>query len=110
LILDGEVFDRRVRVRELPVEVAHDGEQRRRQRHQAARQGQRPDALDEALRTAGRHAVALLAEQGPDDRDVARARVDQSVPDPEAASHVPLGIGEPMGGAVAPMTRQATPR
>ena len=44
------------------------------------------------------HADAVLAEQGPDDRDVARARVDQGVAHPEAAPHVALGIGEQMGG------------
>src|SRR5712691_3079753 len=99
-ILDREVLDRRVRVRELLVEGTHDSEQGRDQREQAARQGHRPDALGETLRTAGRHTVALLAEQGPDDRDVARARVDQGVAHPEAAPHVALGIGEPMGGAV----------
>src|SRR5712691_6213303 len=94
-ILDREVLDRRVRVRELLVEGTHDSEQGRDQREQAARQGHRPDALGETLRTAGRHTVALLAEQGPDDRDVARARVDQGVAHPEAAPHVALGIGEP---------------
>ena len=36
-ILDGEVLDRRVRVRELLVEVAHDGKQGRDQREHAAR-------------------------------------------------------------------------
>jgi hypothetical protein len=39
-ILDGEVFDRGVGVRELPVEGAHEGEQRRDDRAQAARQGE----------------------------------------------------------------------
>ncbi len=99
-ILDGEVLDRRVRVRELLVEVTHDGEQRGDHRAQAARQGQAPHAVDKTARTAGGHAVTVLAEQGPDDRDVARARVDQGVAHPEAAPHVALGIGEPMGGAV----------
>ena len=63
-ILDREVLDRRVGVRELLVEGPHDGEQRPDHRAQAARQGPRPDTLDEPLRTAGRHAVPLLAEQG----------------------------------------------
>jgi hypothetical protein len=36
------VLDRRVRVRELPIELAHDGEERRDHRAQAARQGQGP--------------------------------------------------------------------
>jgi len=67
-ILDGEVLDRRVRVRELLVEMAHDSEQRRDDREQPARQGQGPDALDEPLGTTGRHAVAVLAEQGPGPR------------------------------------------
>ena len=38
--LDGEVFDRGVGVRELPIEGAHEGEQRRDHLAQAARQGQ----------------------------------------------------------------------
>jgi hypothetical protein len=42
----------------------------------------------------------VLAEQGPDDGDIAGARVDQGVADPEAAPHVALGIGEAMGGTV----------
>src|SRR4030095_14875219 len=33
---------------------------------------------------AGWDVVAILAEQGPEDRDVARSRVDQGVPHPEA--------------------------
>ena len=62
-ILDGEVFDRHVRVRELLVKVTHDGEQR-------------------SVRTAGGHGVAVLTEESPDDRDVACARVDQGIPHP----------------------------
>jgi hypothetical protein len=104
-ILDGEVLDPLVGVRELPVERAHDGEQRRDHREQAARQGQALDAMDKALRTAGRDAVAVLAEQGPDERDIARARPDNGVQDQQTAAHVSLGIGEPMGGAVG--TEQA---
>src|SRR6266852_9618263 len=84
-VLDGEVLDRCVGVRELPVEGAYEGEQRRDHREQAARQGQALDAVDKALRTAGRDAVAVLAEQGPDDRDVARAGPDEGVPDHQAA-------------------------
>ena len=38
-ILDREMLDRRIAVRELLVEGAHDGEQRRDHRAQAARQG-----------------------------------------------------------------------
>ena len=97
-----DVRDPLVGVRELLVELAHDGEQRRDLREQAARQGQGEDAVDEALRTAGRHALAVLAEQGADDADVARARADQGVADRQAAAHMALGIGEPMGGAVGP--------
>ena len=44
----------------------------------------------------------MLAEQGPDDADVARARPEAGVADHQAAAHMPLGIGEPMGGAVGP--------
>jgi len=40
-ILDGEVLDHLVGVRELLLEGAHDGEQRCDHREQAARQGQR---------------------------------------------------------------------
>src|SRR5580765_4577216 len=54
------------------------------------------------LRAAGGDAVAVLAEQGPDDRDVAGAHADEGVADHQAAAHMPLGIGEPMGGAVGP--------
>ena len=99
-ILDGEVFDRGVGVRERPVEGAHEGEQGRDDRAQAARQGKALDAGEKMLRTAGGDAVAVLAEQGPDDRDVARARPDEGVADHQAAAHMALGIGEPMGGAV----------
>ena len=90
----------RVGVRELLVEGVHEGEQRGDHRAQAARQGQALDALDKMFRTAGRDAVAVLAEQGSDDGDVARARPDEGVADHQAASHVALGIGEAMGGAV----------
>jgi hypothetical protein len=99
-ILDGEVLDRRVGVHELPVEVAHDGEQRRDHRAQAARQGQGLNTVDNTLRAAGRDAVALLTEQGRDERDVARARPDEGVPDQQPAPHMALGIGEAVGGAV----------
>ena len=84
-VLDGEVLDRGVGVRELPVEGAHEGKQRRDHREQAAGQGQAPDAMDKALRTAGRDAVAVLPEQGPDERDIARARPDHGVPDQQPA-------------------------
>src|SRR6266850_2524262 len=99
-ILDGEVLDPLVGVRELPIEGAHEGKQRRDHREQAAWQGQALDAMDKALRTAGRDTVAVLAEQGPDERDIARARPDNGVPDQQAAPHVALGVGEAMGGAV----------
>jgi hypothetical protein len=33
----------------------------------------------------------VLAEQGPDARDIARARPDHGVPDEQPAPHVPLG-------------------
>ena len=99
-ILDGEVFDRGVGVRELGVEGTHEGEQWRDDRAQAARQGEALDPVNKMLRTAGGDAVAVLAEQGSDDGDVARARADEGVPDQQAAAHMPLGIGEPTGGAV----------
>ena len=50
--------------------------------------------MDKVLRTAGRDAIAVLTEQGPDERDIARARLDQGVPDHQAAPHVSLGVGE----------------
>ena len=75
---------------------------RREHRAQAARQRQVLDAMDKVLRRAGRDAVAVLAEQGPDEGDIARARPGNGVSDQQAAPHVPLGVGEPMGGAVAP--------
>src|SRR5262245_32944317 len=71
-ILDGEVLDRRVGVRELPVEGVHEDEERRDQREQAARPGQVMDAMDKALRTTRWDAIAVLAKQGPDERHVAR--------------------------------------
>jgi len=48
-------------------------------RNGATIEGKRPgrgrsDALDKALGAAGGHAVAVLAEGGPDERDVAHAR------------------------------------
>jgi len=58
--------------------------------------------VNKMLRTPGGDAVAVLAEQGSDDRDIARARPDEGVADHQAAAHMPLGIGEPMGGAVGP--------
>ena len=57
-ILDGEVFDRGVGVRELPVEGTHEGEQGRDDRAQAARQGEALDPVNKMLRTAGGDAVA----------------------------------------------------
>jgi hypothetical protein len=42
--------------------TGHEGQQRRDHRTQAAGQGQALNAMDEVLRTAGRDAVAVLAE------------------------------------------------
>jgi hypothetical protein len=42
----------------------------------------------------------VLAKQGPNERDVARAGPDNGIPDQQAAAHVLLGIGEAMGGVV----------
>ena len=53
-----------VRVRELLVDLAHDGEQGGEFRPQPAGQRQGEDAADEALGTASRHAPAMLPEQG----------------------------------------------
>src|SRR6187397_170258 len=87
-ILDGEVFDRGVGVRELGVEGTHEGEQWRDDRAQAARQGEALDPVNKMLRTAGGDAVAVLAEQGSDDGDVARAGPDEGVADDQAAAHM----------------------
>ena len=91
-----------VRVRELLIDLAHDGEQGGELREQPARQRQGEDAADEALGTAGRHAPAVLPEQGADHTDVPRAGADQGVAHRQAPAHMALGIGEPMGGAVGP--------
>jgi hypothetical protein len=87
-ILDSEMFDPGVGVRELPVEGAHEGERRDHRAH-ATRQGQALHAVDKALRTAGRDAEAVLAEQGPDERDMACACPNHGVPDQQPAPHVP---------------------
>jgi hypothetical protein len=85
------VLDPLVGVRELLVEGTHDSEQRRDDGEQATRQGQVPDALAKALGTPGRHAVTVLAEQGADQRHVARARPHKGVADAQAAPHVAVG-------------------
>jgi hypothetical protein len=46
----------------------------------------------------GTDALAVLAEQGPDQGDVAGA--DAGIADAEAAAHLALGIGEAMRGAI----------
>ena len=99
-ILDGERLDPLVAVRERLVEGPHEGEQRGDDREPAAGQGQALDTLDNVLRAAGGHAVAVLPEQGADDGDVARARPDEGVAHHQPAPDVALGIGEAMGGAV----------
>jgi len=109
-ILDGEVLDPLVAIRELPVEGGHEGQQRGDHREHAAWQGQILNAADKVLRAAGRYAVAMLAEQSPDERDVACARPDNGVPDHQAAAHMSLGVGEPMGrqaSAKAPASRRS---
>ena len=87
-----------VRVGELLVDLAHDREQRGELREQTARQRQGEDAANEALGTAGRHAPAVLPEQGADHTDVPGAGADQGVADRQAPAHMALGIGESMGG------------
>jgi len=72
-----------------------------------ARQGQVPHAVDKTVRTAGGHAEAVLTEQASDDRGVARARVDQRIPHPEAAAHVGLGIGEPIKLSASSLASEA---
>ncbi len=55
-----------IRVGELLLEVAHDGQQRRDLGAQPTRQGQRHHAPAEPLRAPRRHRPAVLAEQGAD--------------------------------------------
>jgi hypothetical protein len=76
-VLDGEVFEPLVGVRKLPVEGAQEGQQRRDHGEQTAGQGQALHAVDKALRTPGRDAVAVLAEQGPDERDTMAPHCDR---------------------------------
>src|SRR5262249_40720964 len=52
-----------------------------------------------------RDTVAMLTEQGADERDIARACPDNGVPNQQAAPHVPLRIRESMGRTVG--TEQA---
>ena len=89
-------------VRELLVDLAHDGEQGSEFRPQPAGQRQGEDAADEALGTAGWHAPAMLAEQGADHTDVPGAGAHQGVAYRQAPAHMALSIGEPTGGAVGP--------
>src|SRR4030095_7719337 len=49
LIVSGHALDRLVGIRELAVEVAHDGKERGDQREQRAREGQSADARGEGL-------------------------------------------------------------
>jgi hypothetical protein len=45
---------------------------------------------------------AVLPQQGADDRDIAGPGPDQGIPPCQAASHLPLGVRQPMRGAVRP--------
>jgi len=58
------MFDCGVGVRELPIEGAHEGEQRPDDRAQAAGQGEPLNPEDNMLRTAGGHAVIDHADRG----------------------------------------------
>ena len=62
-----------VRVHELGVEVAHDREQGGDLREHTSRLGQGEHPRHEPRGTPGGHAVAVLAEERPDQRDVAGA-------------------------------------
>ena len=42
----------------------------------------------------------MLAEQGPEERDVAGAGADERLTNPEASAHLALDVGEPVGRAV----------
>jgi len=63
-ILESGMFDRGMGVRELPIEGAHEGEQRGDDRAQAAGQGKALTPEDKMLRTAGGHAVIDHADRG----------------------------------------------
>jgi hypothetical protein len=93
LIVSGHALDRLVGIRELAVEVAHDGKDRGDQREQRAREGQGADARGEGLGPAGRDAVPLLAEQRPDYGDVAGARPDEGIADEQPPAHMALNVG-----------------
>ena len=56
--------------------------------------------MQEALGATGGHAVALLAEERPDQRDVPGAGADDRVTHDQAAPHVTLGIRQPGRGAL----------
>ena len=56
--------------------------------------------MHEALGATGGHAVALLAEERPDQRDVPGAGADDRVTYDQAAPHVTLGIRQPGRGAL----------
>lgn len=100
LIMGSDALDRLVGIRELAVEMAHDGEERRDQREQGAREGQAADPRGEGLGTTGGDAVPLLAEERPDERDVPGASADEGVADEQAAAHMALNVGEAMRLAV----------
>ena len=98
-VLRGEVLDHVIGIGELAVEGQHDGEERGDQRADLAWQGRRVDPVDEGLGAAGGDAIAVLAEQGPDEGDVAGAGADEGLADAEAAADLALGVGDAMGGA-----------
>jgi hypothetical protein len=81
-IVGGEALDPPIGIGELAVDGQHDREKRGDQRAEFTRQRQGGDALDEAFGAAGGHAIAVLAEQGPDEGDVAGAGADERLTDP----------------------------
>jgi len=78
------------------VEVTHHGEERGSQGEQRAREGQGADPREEGLGTAGGNAVPVLAEQRPDQGDVAGARSDEGIADEQPPAHVTLSVRETM--------------
>ena len=97
-VLGGQLLDGVVGGGELGAEMVQDRQQRGDRGPQPIRQRQGGNPLPKGLGTAGGHAVALLAEEGADQGDITGPGPDQGVTDSEAAAHMPLGIGQPMGG------------
>ena len=93
-IASADLLDRLVGMHELAVEVTHHREERGDQGEQRARESQGADPREEGLGTAGGNAVPVLAEQRPDQGDVAGARSDEGIADEQPPAHVTLPVRE----------------